>query len=325
MKKLTSILAPAAGVVLLLSACAPTPAATPTETVEFPEAGSNVTVVVPYSAGGTTDVTARAFTAALAEELGVNVEVLNTPGAGGQLGLTELAGADPDGYTIGFTNIPSTIPTYVIADRGATYTRESFEPIAALTRTTNYMAVSASSPYETLDDLLEAAADAPGAITVGTASEDETLGVEAAAESAGVEFNVVPYDGGPEKTTALLGGQVDAIIGGGTTIVPGVTNGDFRALGIFGGEQDPFLPEIPTFSSLGIDLDINGFLIVSAPAGTPPEIVDIFEAAAEQAVADTTFQTTVEASFQEPMYVGSEEIAGIWADQEALFTERFGD
>lgn len=325
MKKLLSILAPAAAIALALTACAPsTPAPSGDDDAAFPEAGSTITVVVPYSAGGTTDVTARAFTAALSDELDVNVEVLNVPGAGGQLGLTQLASAAPDGYTIGFTNIPSSIPTYVIADRGATYDRDSFVPIAALTRTTNYMAVSASSPYETLEDLLDAAAAAPGAISVGTASEDETLGVLAAAESAGVEFNVVPFDGGPEKTTALLGGEVDVIIGGGTTIVPGVMNGDFRALGIYGGEQDPFLPEIPTFASLGIDLDINGFLIVSAPAGTPDSIVAAYEAAAEAAVAEDAFVETVEAGFQEPMFVGSEEIAQTWADQEALFAERFG-
>lgn len=324
MKKLISILAPTAAAALLLTSCAPTPTAAPTETIAFPEAGANITVVVPYSAGGTTDVTARAFTAALSAELDVNVEVLNTPGAGGQLGLTELAGADPDGYTIGFTNIPSSIPTYVIPDRGATYDRESFLPIASLTRSTNYVAVSAASAYETLDDLLSAAEASPGAISVGVASEDETLGIEAAAESVGAEFNVVPFDGGPEKTTALLGGEVDAIVGGGTTIVPGVMNGDFRALGVYGGEQDPFLPDVPTFESLGIDLAINGYLVISAPAGTPESIIDIYEAAAESATADPTFIETVEAGFQEPLFVGTDEISAIWVEQEALFTERFG-
>jgi len=320
MKKL--IITAAAAGALLLAGCAPTPAAPAGEEVDFPKKGSNIELIVPFTAGGTTDITARAFATVLADELGVNVEVINTPGAGGQIGLTALAAASPDGYTIGFTNLPSSIPTYLVENRGATYDAESFVPIGSLTRTTNYIAVSDASPYETLEDLLEAAGDAPGSITVGVAGDDERLGVEAAAALADVEFNVVPFDGGSEKTTALLGNQVDVIIGGGTTVVPGVKNGDFRALGIFGGQKDPFLPDIPTFTSLGIDIDINGFLVVSAPAGTPDAIIAIFEKAVEAAVEDQTFQDLVNAGFQEPQFLGSAEISDVWKGQEDTFREQ---
>ncbi|TDL39689.1 tripartite tricarboxylate transporter substrate binding protein [Arthrobacter nitrophenolicus] len=315
MKKL--IIALMASAAVSLTACAPE--APPAAQSDYPKAGSTVKLVVPFSAGGTTDITARAFAPLLSDALGTNVEVINTPGAGGQVGLTSLASAPADGYTVGFTNLPSTIPTYLVKDRGATYTRDSFAPIGALARTTNYFAVSASSSYQSLDDLLAAAKAAPGKITVGVAGDDEQLGVEAAAKSAEVAFNIIPFDGGSEKTTALLGHQVDAIVGGGTTIVPGVKNGDFRALGIFGGTKDPFLPDIPTFKSLGIDIDINGYLVVSAPKGTPEPVTKRIEEAVEKATTDSKFQELVNAGFQEPLFVSGSEISSKWSEQQATF------
>ncbi|KUM36371.1 tripartite tricarboxylate transporter substrate binding protein [Arthrobacter sp. EpRS71] len=315
MKKL--VMALAATAALSLTACAPD--AAPSAEADYPKAGSTVKLVVPFSAGGTTDITARAFAPVLSDALGANVEVINTPGAGGQVGLTSLASAAADGYTIGFTNLPSSIPTYLVKDRGATYTKDSFAPIGALARTTNYLAVSASSSYGSLNDLLAAAKAAPGKITVGVAGDDEQLGVEAAAKSAGVTFNIVPFDGGSEKTTALLGKQVEAIVGGGTTIIPGVKNGDFRALGLFGGSKDPFLPDIPTFKDQGIDIDINGYLVVSAPAGTPEPVLERIEDAIEKATTDSKFRDLVNAGFQEPLFVPGSEISQKWSDQQATF------
>src|SRR5690349_8824312 len=107
MKKLAFVGAVCAAA-LALAACAPASSSAP-ETVEYPTAGKTIQLIVPFTAGGTTDVTARAFATVLSDELGGNVEVINTPGAGGQIGLTALAAAAPDGYTLGFTNLPSTI------------------------------------------------------------------------------------------------------------------------------------------------------------------------------------------------------------------------
>ena len=304
---------------IALAACAPASSSAP-ESVEYPTAGKTIQVIVPFTAGGTTDVTARAFATVLADSLDANVEVINTPGAGGQIGLTALAAAAPDGYTLGFTNLPSTIPTYLVEDRGATYDRASFVPIGGLARTTNYLAVSAASSYQSVQELLDAAKAAPGVITIGVAGDDEKLGVEAAAASAGVTFNIVPFDGGSEKTTALLGNQVEAIVGGGTTIIPGVKNGDFRALGIFGGTPDPFLPDLPTFKSLGIDLDINGYLVLSAPAGVPDSVVTTIQEAVKASTADPKYQETVTAGFQDPFFVSGADIAKIWQTQEEMFS-----
>ncbi|MFJ4029560.1 tripartite tricarboxylate transporter substrate binding protein [Paenarthrobacter sp. NPDC089989] len=315
MKKL--ILAVMATAALALTACAPETA--PATDVDYPKSGSTVKLIVPFAAGGTTDITARAFAPLLAEGLGTNVEVINTPGAGGQIGLTALANAPADGYTIGFTNLPSTIPTYLVKDRGAAYTKESFVPIGGMARTTNYFAVSAKSPHTSLKDLLEAAKATPGKITVGVAGDDEQLGVQAAAKSAGVTFNIVPFDSGSNKTTALLGNKVDAIVGGGTTVVPGVKNGDFRAIGIFGGSKDPFLPDVPTFKSLGIDIDINGYLAVSAPKGTSEQTIKKIEAAVEKAASDSKFKEMVNAGFQEPLFFPSSDIESKWTAQQSTF------
>jgi len=322
MKKLAII---AAATAILLSACAPVPEAVPDEEVDFPTSGATIELIVPFSAGGGTDISARAIAPLLAAELGADVQVINTPGAGSQLGITALSTAKADGYTIGFTTLPSALTTYLVENRGATYDRSSFVPLGSLTKSSNIIAVSASSDFESMEDLIAAAEAAPGSVTVAVAGDDERLGMRAVEDATGATFNLVPFDGGAEKTTALLGNQVQAIIGGATTVVPGVTNGDFRALAIFGAEEDPFLEGIPTLSSLGIDIEINGFLVISAPAGTPDGVVELLEAAIKKATADPAFQELVSAGFQQPVFLPSAQVAEIWETQEAAFIQLLAD
>ena len=116
-----------------------------------------IEMIVSFSPGGAVDTAARLVAPVLERELGVTVEVTNVTGAGGQVGYTKLTQADPDGYTIGTTGSPSVVVSPLDPSRGATYTRESFQPLAMQVSDPAAIAVPVDSPYKTLDDLFEAA------------------------------------------------------------------------------------------------------------------------------------------------------------------------
>ena len=133
----------------------------------WPEKGKNVTIIVNFAAGGTIDVAARLIAPYIEKELGTKVEVLAKPGAGGQIGLTELSRAKPDGYTVLLSSWPSGITTYLNPDAKAIYKHESFQPIAAFAKQPWLMAAKADSPYMTMKDIVEAARKDPASAPVG--------------------------------------------------------------------------------------------------------------------------------------------------------------
>jgi putative tricarboxylic transport membrane protein len=285
----------------------------------YPAKGKSVTLLLPFAAGGTTDVLARLLAPELEKSLGTSVQVVNKPGSGGQLGLTELAGSKPDGYTIGFTNVPSALSTYLNPQRKATYTKASFKPIAGLTWSANYLVVHKDSPYKTWQDLATAAKANPGklsAVISGGSLGDDHLIMLDLEKKAGMKFNLVPVDSGTDKTTALLGKKVDVTVGGGTTVLPQVKTGDFRGLAVLVDTNDKFMPGVPTLASLGIPMNAGGTLAISAPAGAPDAVVTKIEAAIRTAMEAPAFVEKVRANFQEPTFKSSTELDKLWTDAE---------
>ena len=175
---------------------------------DYPE--KPVEVIVGYSAGGGTDVMARTVSQFLEQELGdgASVVVKNMPGAGGQIGFTEVAGADADGYTLGTFNLPAALA--LTHDREADYDVTSFTYLANFVEDPNTITVAASSPYQTLDELLAAAKADPRAITVGLSSlgGNDHFAANMMATASGVEFTIVPFKGASNARTAIMGGHV---------------------------------------------------------------------------------------------------------------------
>ena len=195
-----------ASVGLLVGASGPSTLAA--EKVDFPQKGRIITVLIPYPPGGSTDVGARLLVPAMEKELGVPVQIVNKPGGGTQLGLAQLALAKPDGYTIGWTNVPSCLPTYLDPKRKATYARKDFQPIANVVVDPAMIVVRADSPFKTTKDLIDAAKANPGTIkaaTGGLLTSDhlQTMQFE---KLVGVKFVMVHFDGTGPASTALLGG-----------------------------------------------------------------------------------------------------------------------
>ncbi|WP_108260270.1 Bug family tripartite tricarboxylate transporter substrate binding protein [Mangrovicoccus ximenensis] len=231
-----------------------------------------IEVIVGFSAGGGTDVMARTVAPFLEKYLGdgASLVVKNVPGASGQIGVTETAHADPDGYTIGTYNLPGMMARTL--DREADYDADSFTYLANVVNDPNVIVTSKRSGLDTLDKLLEAAAEEPGAVTVGMSSlgGDDHFMLTKLQNMTGSEYTIVPFRGSAPARTALLGGHVAM----GILNISEVASfqDQINIIGVATDERSGFAPDVPTFKEQGLEL-VNGALRgFVAPAGLPDDV-----------------------------------------------------
>lgn len=267
---------------------------------EWPEQPINM--IVAYSPGGGTDVSARTLQPMLEEELGVDVVVVNKPGAGGETGHTAIAEADPDGYTIGILNLPPMLTIPITRD--AAFTVEDFTPVAGLVRDPSAISVPADSAFETLEDLITYAEENPGAVTIGTTGvgTDDHLAMRYLADAAGVELTNVPFPGAGPARTALIGGHVSAAALNLGEALPAAESGDVRILAQFSGTQSEFAPDVPTVSSLGYEVQMLSERGIGMPAGVNEEIVRKLSAAIGRVAENEEFRVKNAERFTEVVY-----------------------
>lgn len=296
------------------------PAETPAKKVEFPVKGRAITYIVPFDAGGAADMVARAIAPGLEKELGTPVQVVDKPGAGSQLGVTELARSRPDGYTIGVTNLPTTVTTYLDPERKAIYNRESFIPVAGYAVDPDVLAVKADSPYKTAKELIEAARANPEKIRMASASgklSPPHLGILLTEKAANVKFATVLFDGGGASTTALVGGHVDAAVGSGGNYLSQVKGGQLRAIAVMDREPSPYFPDAKTMVSQGYDVIMMVNMGISVPAGTPKEIVDILTAATKKAMESGEVKSRLDSVGVAPRFMSGADFAARWTETES--------
>jgi len=191
---------------------APTKPAAAAKPSGWPQSGRNMTLLVPYAAGGATDIQARLLAVPLEKELGFPVQIVNKAGAATQLGATDLVtNTKPDGYTLYANELPSTAMTYLDPSRKAIYTRKDFQTVAGHVLDPAGMCVKADSPIKNLKDLVDAMKANPTQVKVGTvgAGTASHLGADAIGKQAGAKFDFVHFNGNAPAITALLGGRRD--------------------------------------------------------------------------------------------------------------------
>ncbi|WP_319518531.1 tripartite tricarboxylate transporter substrate binding protein [uncultured Martelella sp.] len=261
---------------------------------EYPE--KPIEVIVGYSAGGGTDVMARTAAPFIEKYLGdgASVVVKNVPGASGQIGVTEVAGADPDGYTLGTFNLPGMMARTI--DRKADYDRDSFTYLANVVNDPNVIVTGKNSGFDTIDKLIAAAKQDPGAITVGMSSlgGDDHFALIKLEGLIDTEFTIVPFKGSAPARTALMGGHVAM----GILNISEVASfqDELNVLGVATEERSNFAPEIPTFKEQGVDL-VNGAMRgFVAPAGLPDDVVAKLDGAFEQMADDPEFLAAMKAT-----------------------------
>jgi tripartite-type tricarboxylate transporter receptor subunit TctC len=287
---------------------------------DFPVKGKSITMILGTSAGGSTDVGARILAAALEKELAANgnrIQVENKPGAGWQIGLTALARSRADGYTIGFTILPQTITNYLDPERKAVFDRKSFQPLGMQVVDPGVIAVKASSPYKTLKDVIDAAKATPGKLKASATGilSDDHLAVLQLQKLTDTKFAIVQFDGSAKAITALLGGHTDVYFGNVGDTYPQAKAGEVRVLGVMDDEESRFLPGKTTFSQ-GIKLESSSSRGLSAPTGTPKEIVDFLAGVIKKAIADPEHMKKMEEQGLTVRYMEPARMEKYWAEME---------
>jgi len=280
----------------LLTASAAATIASPALAQNYPRRA--VQLIVAFPAGGSTDVGARILAAAAEKDLGQPITVVNKGGAGGQLGFTEIARARPDGYTLGFLNLPGLNTITLDPERKAAFNIDSFIPIVNQVLDPGLIWVKGDSPYKTLADLVDAAKKAPGKISACTTGilSDDHLAILMVQEAAKCEFRIVHFDGGAQQLTGVMGGHVDCAFDNVGGVFKRVLSGEVRGLAVTDVERSKFLPDVPCTKELGMATVISSSTRgVGAPKGTPADVIKVIEAAFLKAIESPEMKQKMDA------------------------------
>jgi tripartite-type tricarboxylate transporter receptor subunit TctC len=288
-----------------------------------------ITFIVPWNAGGSNDVLARALQPLLREQ-GVNIVIENITGATGANGLRRVATAAPDGYTLGM-GTSSTLA--VMVQKKVPLTNEQFTNIARVSTEPLMLLVPTAGSHQTLEDFVDHMKKNPGKVTIGTPGSYNLNHIFASmtARSAGVNYTVVPYTGGSQVVADLLGQHVESGILKPSETIGVVQQGALKPIGVFANQRLEMFPEVPTFREKGFDVFPYGPVVqmayVVGPANLPSDIrgrlITVFRAA----ITDARFRDFAKKnSFLVDDMTGdalNKEVADVAASIEAVATQVF--
>lgn len=295
------------------------------EGAAFPS--GDIRFVIPYAAGGPTDVTARALAPCLGETLGTNVIAENITGGSGSVGLQDMISKPADGQTVAIVS-PGMVALSPIAN-GLDYSREDVASIGVISYSPMILVVGADSPYSTGEEFFSAAEEAPGTLTVGVsgASTPQAIELQRLADEYGVEVTVVPFDGSAGAITALLGGHVDSVfVNDQEDVVQRIESGEFTALAVSSPEPQAHLPEVPTLVDLGYDdltLAVTIYAL-AAPAGTPEDVVTTLSDALEGCLTNPETVDAIGEDYVPAEYQTAEDFDGFLTEAEEVYTRILG-
>lgn len=279
----------------------------------YPE--KEVTVIVPWGAGGITDTVARTFTAAFEEALGQSVTVVNMSGASGAIGTESAFAEAADGYTILFSaETPGVFNVMGTSDLNFS----NFDPIMMMVQDTKIVVVPADSPYETFEQLVADMKENPGQIKLSYSSPGASGHIQGLTLSlADIDVNMTPYGGGSDAMIACISGEVDFTFGNYGTVKDYLESGELRALASFTDSQVEFLADVPPMTDALPELKSIFPLYfpncVMVKQGTPDEVKAVIRAAAEEAIHNEVWTEFVANRNYETLHDFShDEIVAYW-------------
>jgi tripartite-type tricarboxylate transporter receptor subunit TctC len=247
-----------------------------------------IRIVVPFGPGGVADLTARSVAQKLAENLRQSVIVENKPGAGGVVAGEMVAKAEPDGHVLLLMSNGTAVSAGLFKSLPFD-TQKDFAPVVTLGLFDIAVLTAADSRFKNVKDLLAHAKANPGKLNVATVNVGSTqhLSAELLKTSAGVDFQVVPFNGSPAVLTALRGGQVDAAVEILGPMIPQISAKAVQPLAVMGTRRASALPDVPTMAESGVPgFDVASWNALAAPARTPPQVVATLNREVNKVLAD---------------------------------------
>jgi len=281
-----------------------------------------ITLVVPYSPGGTADALSRVIAQHLGARLKTAVVVLNKAGASGVIGAASVAQAPADGYTVLYDATPLSINPHL--QKLPFDTEKDLQPVTLVGVTPMLLVVPKNSPYNTLQELVDAASKAPGKITFGSGGQGtvQYMGAELFAQGAGIKMLHVPYRSGGLALQAVISGEVDLGFGNLPALSPHIKGGLLKPLAVTSPKRDPLFPNVPTISEASVKnyeaYEWNGMFV---PGGTPADIVKQLNTAVREVLALPEVKARFEAAGSEIVGSQPEEFRKYLSTQSARWAE----
>ena len=275
---------------------------------EFPD--RTITLVVPFAAGGSTDVVSRIIGQKMSEDLGQQIVVENIAGAGGNLGADRVARADPDGYTILMGTVATHALNPLILKTKPYDPEKDFSPVSLLVLVPNVLVVNPELPAKNVAELVALLKAAPDQYSYASSGNGTPLHLsgELFKKLAGVSMQHVPYKGSGPALNDVIGNQVPIMFDNLPSSSGHIKSGTLRALGVTTKERAASFPDVPTIAETIPGYETYTWNALFAPAGTPKEVVDRLNAAAKKALADPAvaermkeFSATIVASTPEEL------------------------
>jgi tripartite-type tricarboxylate transporter receptor subunit TctC len=282
-----------------------------------------VTMVVPFPPGGVADTVGRPVAEAMARALGQPMVVENKGGAGGGIGMAQVAKARDDGYTVllSLSSIVVLPEADKVLNRNSLYTLDQLKPVARFTADPTALVVRADSPWKTYQEFIDHVKSKPGSVTFGSSGNYGTMHVPMEQLKAATNTFMlhVPYTGAGPAVLALLGGQIDVLATGPASVMQHVRAGKLRVLAQWGEGRLAALPEVPSFKELGVPISYSQWSGLFVPAGTPDAVVSKLRQAAKAASEDARARQSLTAAGTSFMYQDTPEFERfVQADAKAM-------
>lgn len=272
-----------------------------------------ITIIVPYAAGGSLDMIARAMEKESAKVFGQPFIITNKPGGGGTIGWNELVKSNPDGYTLGIT--ATAVILQPLYGQTSYHYPSALEPIAQIATIPIFIATSTDDPWQNINDLIEYAKQHPGEIKFGHGGLGTALHVvgEEFAKEADIDIDQVPFQGDSETMAALMGNHVQIIV---TTpaIKEQVRSGKIRVLAVASEKRlpDPIFKDVPTLKEQGINVVFSHWHGIAAPKGMPADVKEKLAKGIKEIIDNPEFKNTIQSLGMTVEYLGPEESAQKW-------------
>jgi tripartite-type tricarboxylate transporter receptor subunit TctC len=277
--------------------------------------GKPITYMVPFAAGGTTDVLGRLIGQKLGTALGTTVIVDNKPGAGGSVGSEIGSRAAPDGFTLVGGTVSSHAINVSLYPKIGYDPIKSFAPITLIGTNPLVLVVNQASPYKTLKDVLEGSKGKSGGLSSASAGTgtSQHLSLELLAFRSGVKFTHIPYKGSGPAIQDVIGGQVDMMFDTTVVAAPHIQSGKLRAIAVTSATRLASMPDVPTVAESGLqglaNFEVLSWQAIFAPAGTPAPMVDRLHNEIARILAEPEMQAKLKGFGMEPANLTTAQIA----------------